>query len=237
MEKTKILDIGCGTGEFSRNLQKKKNALIWGIDINKENIKVCREKNPFGKYFVLPAEKINFEENFFDEVYMNEVMEHVNDTKKVIKIIKKILKPKGIFVISVPLRKSELKLAKENSDYFKQIGHRRVFSKRMFKNLLEKNNFDILKYRSYNSSEYLYWRIYFHFGGGIKNQNAKRNKNFVLLNIIKELLNQDNFYVYKRPSIKNYLILFVKYLFFPISIFLDILFTNKKQKIICKNEK
>lgn len=55
-----ILDIGCGTGISTRffvsNFKIKK---IMGIDPSKELIKIAKEKDPYGKYIICDAEKIN----------------------------------------------------------------------------------------------------------------------------------------------------------------------------------
>jgi toxoflavin synthase len=44
LNKKKVLDLACGEGEFSRFLEKK-GAIVTGLDISKELIKIAKEKN------------------------------------------------------------------------------------------------------------------------------------------------------------------------------------------------
>lgn len=224
----KILDVGCGTGEFLNSL-KTKNDQLWGIDISKKNIKKANSlfKNN-ANFSVSPAEKLNFEDESFDEIYFLEVLEHVDNLYKVIDEIRRVLKKGGKLTISVPLKESEEALIKLNPSYPSEIGHKRFFGKKDFLNLF-KDGFKILNYKKYNAIETFYWKKIFKSGIKIKDSNAKLSKKEnILLKIIKELFNQDNFFVYKR---KNELIYFSKLIFLPFSKILDKIYLNKKQQI------
>lgn len=50
----------------------------------------------------MPAEKLDFEDNTFDIVFMIEVIEHLEDDKKAISEVKRVLKPSGKFVLTAP---------------------------------------------------------------------------------------------------------------------------------------
>jgi len=144
----KILDIGCGAGEWTNHLNKIKENVVWGIDPSRDNINICVEKNNKINYQICSAEKMKFKENFFDEIHMNEVLEHVDNLHLVLKKIKKILKPHGKLHISVPNKESELMLLKIHPNYPNEIGHKHIFSKRKFLFLLQENKFRLLKYKS-----------------------------------------------------------------------------------------
>ena len=61
----KILDYGCGKGDFYRYL-KKRNVAVWytGFDINERLISLAREKFPEGRFEVFDTDRDLIEENF-----------------------------------------------------------------------------------------------------------------------------------------------------------------------------
>jgi len=91
----KVLDYGCGIGDF---VSYRKNT--YGVDIDDDNINFCRTLG-------LPVEKINsdvlpFDESFFDGVFMDNVLEHIAFPDSVIGEILRVLHPQGILIIGVP---------------------------------------------------------------------------------------------------------------------------------------
>jgi SAM-dependent methyltransferase len=66
--KGKVLDIGCGAGRHSIDLQEK-GFDVTGIDISPLAVKVCRLRG-LKKAEVIPIEKAKFEPNSFDTIIM-----------------------------------------------------------------------------------------------------------------------------------------------------------------------
>ena len=102
----KILDIGCGWGEFvvSSNF---RGAESFGIDPDKELVKISKLRAKIyimneGKFVVSVGENIPFIENAFDVVTCVDVLEHVEKPTKVIKEMLRVLKPKGVCFIGAP---------------------------------------------------------------------------------------------------------------------------------------
>ena len=66
----KVLDIGCGTGEFALKLKAyKKDASIFGIDISSDMIKVAKEKTKSKGDIDLrigDVEKMPYDSDYFD---------------------------------------------------------------------------------------------------------------------------------------------------------------------------
>lgn len=95
----KILDIGCGEGEFMRLSPKK----IIGIDSNKKSIQICR-KNKLN-VVLGEATKLPFANNFFDGVHCCHVIEHMypSQAHKMLSEVSRVLKKNGIFLLSTPI--------------------------------------------------------------------------------------------------------------------------------------
>ena len=102
LNKTKILDIGCGGGLISEELSKL-GASVTGIDFIKENINVAKihakNNNLKIKYIVKDFEKEKITSKF-DAIIILEVLEHLNDWESFIKKIRLNLKKNGILIIS-----------------------------------------------------------------------------------------------------------------------------------------
>ena len=93
----KILDIGCGTGEFS-GLFNKEN--YTGIDINKEYINFAKTKNK-KNFLVMDATDLKFADNTFDAILIMAVLHHLELTgmERVLSEAKRVLKPNGKILI------------------------------------------------------------------------------------------------------------------------------------------
>ncbi len=95
----KILDIGCGTGEFLKTFNDAKWDTL-GIEPSADVRKIVIENNGLD---VRDEEEIkNLETESFDVITMWHVLEHVPQLNDRIEDLKRLLKPKGILVIAVP---------------------------------------------------------------------------------------------------------------------------------------
>lgn len=99
----KILDIGCGTGDFLYEIKKRGFRTI-GIDISPEACRQARQKKL--RVFNKELEDCSFPKKSFDVVTLWHVLEHLHDPREVIRKIGKILKDDGLLVIEVPNIKS-----------------------------------------------------------------------------------------------------------------------------------
>lgn len=99
----RVLDIGCGFGQFLGAMKSEGYSNLFGIDISDEALEVCRRKG-------LDTQKIDDIRNFrpdrkFDFIMMNHVLEHLEkgtviDTLRHIR--EHLLAPGGSFVLMVP---------------------------------------------------------------------------------------------------------------------------------------
>ncbi len=97
-----ILDIGTGFGIYLSNLSPKSKLGI-GIDIDKKNlIKAKEKKSGNTEMGLMSSEYLAFKSNALNSVIMIEVLEHLDDYKKSISEISRILKPGGKLIITAP---------------------------------------------------------------------------------------------------------------------------------------
>ncbi|MDQ6985577.1 MAG: methyltransferase domain-containing protein [Candidatus Dojkabacteria bacterium] len=108
LDNKSILDQGCGEGvwleKFSEYTDWDK---IYGFDIDPESVELLKKQNPNLKsenIKVCPGEELEFDDETFDIVLSNEVLEHVVDDKKVVAETLRVLKPGGKFIIFTPNR-------------------------------------------------------------------------------------------------------------------------------------
>lgn len=95
----KILDMGCGTGLYTKII-KKKGAKVKGIDLSEGMIKIAREEVPGVEFKVGSAEKLPYKNKEFDIVLAALMMEYFSSWNKVLKEVKRVLKPNGLFIFS-----------------------------------------------------------------------------------------------------------------------------------------
>lgn len=98
-EKNKFLEIGCGSG---RRLVTLK-ALGWNVTGQEidEGAKKNHEKNQLNIYYD-ELKFIEFEENYFDAIGMNHVIEHLPNPNEMLHECFRILKDEGMLIIVTP---------------------------------------------------------------------------------------------------------------------------------------
>lgn len=133
----KILDAGCGTGNFSIKLAKK-GYLVTGIDISSDMLKIgwekCRSKNLNIDFITMDIEKLDFPDNFFDAAFSMAAFEFIADPESAYWELYRVVKPGGQILIGTINRESAwgqtyMEEAAQNPDS--------VFNYAHFKNLEE----------------------------------------------------------------------------------------------------
>ena len=101
-----ILDLGCGVGDFV-DYANKRGSDSYGVDFSKSVIDVAK-KNYKGNFIVAPVTNLPFKDNYFDKIFCNEVFEHlsIEEGKKMIDEMYRVLKSNGSFLIKTPNRLS-----------------------------------------------------------------------------------------------------------------------------------
>jgi len=99
---TKLIDLGCGDGTFAMELFERSRAEeIYGADFLEQSCQKAIEKGIIARRVDL-NEPLPFDDESFDAVHANQVIEHLIGTDCFVKEIYKILKPGGYSIISTP---------------------------------------------------------------------------------------------------------------------------------------
>jgi len=101
-----VLDIGCGYAEILFKYLSEKGHTYYGVDLNKDVVDFMEKKVKVqgnGTYIKIGMlEKIPFEDNMFDVVYVSHVLEHTFDINIALNECKRVLKDNGCIVFAVP---------------------------------------------------------------------------------------------------------------------------------------
>lgn len=141
---SKILDIGCSSGIFLKDLQLLgfKMEALFGIDISEKAIENCK-KNGIQNAFVMDAQNITLSEKF-DIIVASDCLEHLADDIKAINNWKYLLKKGGVMYVFVPAFQS---LWGEHDEVNM---HYRRYTKKQLKTKLSNAKFIILKSSYWN---------------------------------------------------------------------------------------
>lgn len=152
IKKGRLLDIACGTGSIINSLQHN-NAKFFGVDISEFAVKNAA-KSPDSYFLCSDAENLPFASQSFDFVILNHILEHIENDKKCILDVSRILKSKGRVYIGSPNNRKTLLFLIRPYRWFidKKEGHVKPgYSFIEIKNLLEENGFEIKYYQRINN--------------------------------------------------------------------------------------
>lgn len=165
----KIFDIGAATGYFL-DLAKKRGWETFGSDISKYAAEIAGQRGHKVIYGDLVNAKIDEQ---YDVVTLWDVLEHLKDPGKYLKIANKILADSGIlFINTVNIQSTWAKLLGKRWHLIVPPEHLFYFSPQSLKLLLEKAGFEILSMNSQGKKftlAYIFKTLYSWQGLGIWN--------------------------------------------------------------------
>ncbi len=147
----RILDLGCGEGRHVITAYMLENIESIGVDLSHKDLSTTLERfeefkendNTDKELMVSQANGLSlpFADHSFDKVICSEVLEHIPDYLGVLKEIRRVLKPGGIFAASVP-RFGPERICWALSDAYHAMegGHIRIFKAKQLRQEIEAEN-------------------------------------------------------------------------------------------------
>ena len=119
-----ILDIACGSG-YGSKLMSATAKKVYAVDVDKDTIRYAKDnyaaKNI--EYIVGDGAKIPLDDNSVDLVVSYETIEHIEAYKEFLREVKRVLKPKGLLMLSTP---NDKEYSKGNHFHYFEFTHKQL---------------------------------------------------------------------------------------------------------------
>lgn len=169
---SKILDVGCGNGDFLEIL-KALDWEIYGIEPDSQAAAVATGRLGIQVHNQI-LESAGFPDNYFDVIFMNQVIEHLANPTRTIQECFRILKPGGKLLVSTP------NIQSLGHQYFKQAWihldpprHICIFSIKALRRMIEQTEFSIESLKTTSSGAKFTW-----LASWVIKQNGTLNRNW-----------------------------------------------------------
>ncbi len=145
-----VLDLGSGNGQSAIKVSKLCKKVI-GLEIDKDLIeiaqKTAKDKKVKNVLFTnADLEKdLSLQSNYFDRVIFLDVLEHLEKRDKILKEIKRVLRPGGLLFLAVPNSQTSWKKLQRSVgiNSYSDPDHKIEFSENEIRNLMKKYKFEI----------------------------------------------------------------------------------------------
>ncbi|MBI3046041.1 MAG: class I SAM-dependent methyltransferase [Candidatus Harrisonbacteria bacterium] len=156
-----ILEAGVGQGVVLKNIQKRGGRNIrslTGIDLSERLIAMAKSLVPEAKILKADIEQMPFPDNSFDFVVMVDVFPYLLDFDKALEEVRRVLRPSGIFIVTVPNKNWILfdRYIKARKNI--QPVDDRFFDFEEMKELLERNGFAVADYKGADALRFYGWK-------------------------------------------------------------------------------
>lgn len=97
-----VLDVGCGSGLLIKTLIDQKNCRCTGVDISEVSINIIIEIGAQGYVTNLPSLPNELKDRTFNYITILETLEHLERPEQTLNAIRRLLKPDGLLISTVP---------------------------------------------------------------------------------------------------------------------------------------
>ncbi|MCR9277572.1 MAG: class I SAM-dependent methyltransferase [Pseudomonadaceae bacterium] len=162
----RVLDVGCGEGRHTISAALEEEIDAYGIDLRLVDLATTNVRwadfatDAPGALLVTRASgfALPFADDSFDRVICSEVLEHIHDFESVLKEIDRVLKPNGLFAVSVP-RYGPERICWALSRAYHEVegGHIRIFKTKELDTAVRKRSYERLSKHFAHGLHSPYW--------------------------------------------------------------------------------
>ena len=150
----KLLELGCGRGDFLNEFMKK-NLKVYGVDLSNYSQNFFPRIN--FKKVDLSKDSLPFDDNFFDVIYSKSLIEHFYYPDILFQEAYRVLKPGGKIITLTPEWQFNY------NSFYEDYTHRVPFSKMSLRDIHEMNNFKQINVESFIQLPVLFEKKYYSF--------------------------------------------------------------------------
>jgi 2-polyprenyl-3-methyl-5-hydroxy-6-metoxy-1,4-benzoquinol methylase len=156
----RILDVGSGSGNFGELVKKNINCVYWGIEPDRQAAEEAGRKLDKVINDVFSENLPEIENQLFDVICFNDVLEHLINPEDALIQCKKYLKENGIVLASIPnilFFSAIFEILVEQDWQYQDSGvldktHLRFFTKKSIARMFETCGYEIIKIKGINSA-------------------------------------------------------------------------------------
>jgi 2-polyprenyl-3-methyl-5-hydroxy-6-metoxy-1,4-benzoquinol methylase len=102
-----FLDIGCGTGYLLNEIKAKTDWKVYGVELSTKASDFARHTLKLESVSNTDLSGAEYPDNFFDILHVSEVLEHVPSPVEFMRECRRIIKPEGTMLLSLPNGRSD----------------------------------------------------------------------------------------------------------------------------------
>jgi len=162
---SRVLDVGCGSGEFLHQLRRFRRCRVSGLDIS-ENAVLCARDRYDLDVFQGEISACPFEDGSFDLITMRSCIEHLHNPAEAMRKASALCRPRGWLFIKTPNFDSfAAKLFGDKWYHLDCPRHLYIFSPSTITALLKKHGFEVITVRHEASSKGWFGSLQYVFYG------------------------------------------------------------------------
>jgi SAM-dependent methyltransferase len=140
----RLLDVGCGQGQFLRRAARYYD--VYGIDISPARVERARSQSGLDTVSVGSATALEFGDGFFDVVCALDVVEHLEQPEVFFVEASRVLRPGGLLLFSTPNTESLGHRRKGRESFmYRDPTHASLLPRTEWRARLDKSGFAVLR--------------------------------------------------------------------------------------------
>jgi SAM-dependent methyltransferase len=164
-----VLDLGSGKGAFCGELSRRGIHAV-GVDTSLPALAIARRwVDPRGRFVRGSGEDLPFDGRRFDRAVSVCVLEHTRDDARVLAEVFRVVKPGGVFALSVDCLDSPHVTAEHREHHVREYRCNQLYDERRIRRMLDAAGFEVIETRHLFSGRWsvalLRWGSRFHYRG------------------------------------------------------------------------